>query len=485
MTASAIKSGYPLAEIVELRKLETQEIVRQSRERYDSLTGDMTGWIDDIRTQNFTVNDWMGRYNDMSVSLAALDHDSKTYQDDSIGILTDQFDILKKIYDIQSQQLSALTNTSDSLVSQIWDLQHSDFMPVSVTDYQDQYAQLLATAWTPNANGYLDTDAIGLFQNFVGDYLDVLGGLGYDYNNLVGTAIGDLGDLRSAVMSESEMLTMALGQNTEAVDANTNAILAQLQDLIDTTQGIANREVYDAWIGAAPPAQNLSGAVSFLQPDNTPDYLGGQWQRYASSSFGNYLTSGPGVAYSQIAAQSQMIIDWANNIDTSISPEIAAWVESINSIGFKQLTFDDVDINQDGYYTAGEFFYAAQGVIDQYNKLLEYLADIPSFATGGLGTIPSIFAEAGPEWAVPAYGSSYNENFLKSVGMDRVIGSMSIDYDKLGQAMAKYLVPAILSAGSNPINVNITDEVLARSTQRQVKSNGDLVRTMRRALLNP
>lgn len=505
LTASAMDAGYPMAEIIRLRQLETEEIIKQSRERYDTLSGSMLDWVDDIRTQNYGVGDWMARYNQMAVDLSALDQGSKTYQDDSIEILTDQFDILKKIYDIDSAQLSALTSTSDSLISQVWDLQHSDAMPVSVADYQSQYADLLAGAWAWDTNNdgiwnsgeeSIDTDSIKLFQDFVGEYADVMGGLGYDYNDLITTAATDLSALNSAVVSESEMLVQALnlnadmvGLNVDALGLNTNAIIASLNDLIETTENIAENESYTAWRESSVPEYSAVNSGNYTLEHSWP---GAQYEPDDMIFRSTLEASGLYGQIIGIADASQSIVAWADNLPDGLSDEMDAWKEEMSN--YDPVTgWASFDADSSGWVSYAEYNEGISRLITQYNELVSHIGDIeswpntismPEFAMGGLATTKSIFGEAGPEWAVPASGSSYNENFLKSVGMDRVIASTAIDYDKLGQAVAKYLIPALTASGNRPVSVNITDETLARSIQRQLNSNGDFVRSVRSAVFN-
>ncbi len=54
------------------------------------------------------------------------------------------------------------------------------------------------------------------------------------------------------------------------------------------------------------------------------------------------------------------------------------------------------------------------------------------FADGGYADQTSIFAEDGPEWAIPAANNSKNENFLKSVGIDKLIKAQSQQQRSVG-----------------------------------------------------
>jgi hypothetical protein len=55
---------------------------------------------------------------------------------------------------------------------------------------------------------------------------------------------------------------------------------------------------------------------------------------------------------------------------------------------------------------------------------------ITAYEKGGYADRPSIFGEAGGEWAVPDTTNPNNENFLRSVGMDKVLGKVSGGNDK-------------------------------------------------------
>jgi len=106
------------------------------------------------------------------------------------------------------------------------------------------------------------------------------------------------------------------------------------------------------------------------------------------------------------------------------------------------------------------------------------LYQVKMFSQGGLGIprpgVVNTFAETEDEWAVPSYKSPYHENFIRSVGIDRILGS-SIGSDDAKQIIS--LLKELLVKKEQPVYIKtdttltLDAAVVARSTNEQVRKN--------------
>lgn len=470
LTASAIDSGYAMDEIIELRKLETKSILDEVAAKYKSVTNSATDWLTGIQREGWGVADWMNEQTRLYADLAALDQDSKDYQDESVTILNDILGTIQSTYQIQKEQLSSMTSTSKSLEAQIWDLNHGDGMAISPQDYMDRYDKLLAAANAENDDGFHSASAIADYQSFVTDYKDVLGGMGYDYASMIGGITADLGNIYDDVNSEMVELKEAIVTNTTSLGDDTTGVTGAIKTLTDVTQDLADRELYSQWRKMPPDVGSIaySGATlpGYIFKDGTAKYTHDQ----------RTLMETEGLRV-------QSIDDWIGTIDPSISDNFSAYLLNKPKDPYPSLTGGfattrDMDLNDDGITTQSEVDKYVADKNKYYEALVKWVEGIPAFEYGGLANSPSIFGEKGIEWALPAYGNPRNENFLKSVGMDRVISSMAIDYDRLGMAVAKYMAPALAQLGNSSFEGKIDEKVLIKWFQKKLDSNGDLVRSV-------
>ena len=369
LTEQAIDAGYPMEEIIKLRKLETKEILDNVKAQYESASTSMTDFVKNVMREDWTVADWQAEYERLHNDLISLDENSTTYQEDSIEYLNLQFEALQEIYSIQKEQLSALESLDKSLTSQIWDLQNAGNMPTSLENFRSQYEKLFAA--TGYATGNINTEAVSDFQDFVQEYIDTFAAAGYDYQELVSGVVGDLSDLQIDVQSESERLASAIRANTEALEGSDGVINA-INNLAGITEEVANRELYREWKASALPKESVKDPYSLSFKE---------MQSYRDT----------------ITASAEMIYDWAENIPVR-NDEINAWLANMPTVSQE---FGDL----------GDWY-------DRYLALYAWTTQVPTFAKGGYATSPSIAGEAGPEWVVPAYNNPNNENFVRSVGID-------------------------------------------------------------------
>lgn len=106
----------------------------------------------------------------------------------------------------------------------------------------------------------------------------------------------------------------------------------------------------------------------------------------------------------------------------------------------------------------------------EQDQTMRNLFSIRMFEKGGFSDRPAIFAESGPEWAVPTPGSPYHDSFLRSVGIDRVVDSQKLDPEAIGKAMARELAPLLMQSaresGSGTIQINLDSRVLATAVNK-------------------
>jgi hypothetical protein len=106
-----------------------------------------------------------------------------------------------------------------------------------------------------------------------------------------------------------------------------------------------------------------------------------------------------------------------------------------------------------------------------YSRYLSLRKQVYGYARGGLSSGPSLFGEAGPEWAVPTY-EPQRSSFLKDVGADP---------DAIGRAVAKYV------GGGDGKNINVSlfidGKEVTNTVVRGIKSGDpDLIRNLRKAV---
>lgn len=281
LTKSAIDAGYPLEKIIELRNLETEEIMKQSRERYEDLSESMTGWVTGIQRQDWGVSDFENEFNRLTDEFMSLDDNAKNYQDDSLSLLNDQFEILQEIRTIQESQLSALSGTSKSLETQIWNLTHAETMPFSPTEFEAQYERLLGL--TTTEEGKLDPAAIADFQAFADRFIKEMSAFGDDTGELTAGVVEDLIGLKGEVDSEMERLRKAIVVNTTETGDSTDAI-KYLSYLTELGAYKEEKKVWTASVDAftSDEFKDSLGALEFYF-DSLDSYVKAQVELYQES----------------------------------------------------------------------------------------------------------------------------------------------------------------------------------------------------------
>lgn len=427
LISQAKQARIPFDDIIKLRRLETQEMIKQSREGYENLSAGISDFITGKQRQDWGVSDWQREFGVLSDDLMSLDQNADDYHDKSLELLTEQAEILQTIYSIQETQLRALESTSMSLVSQAAGLQTAEGMPISREYFEAEYNRLLDAALTTDETGMLNTTDIAFFQGFVNDYIDTMSMLGGDFATLNNQATTDLLNINDAVQSEMEILVKALDMNTEAVEGNTGIIKA-LSELQDVIVDVSDRDAFNVWEKRNPTAD---------------------WE-----SIPTYTSDGLNFRYPQLeeaAILMPAILDWLNDADESTkkTQSFSAYFEWANKVS------DYIASVEAG----GDFSTV------YFKDLLGNEPDIKfGLAKGGLVNSTSVIGETGqPEWGVPAYNNTNNANFLKTVGMDRVIESIEKNNN---------------SGAPMQVNVMLDGKVLATAMIDQSRTNPEFKRML-------
>ena len=480
LTEQAKDAGYPMEEIIELRKLETKAILDEVAAKYKTINTNITDWITGIEREDWGVDEWKAEYDRLHDDLLNLDQSSTTYQDDSISKLEDMFDALQNIYEIQKEQLQALDSLDQSLTSQIWNLQNTGAMPTSLEAYRTQYDALLAA--TRDSEGNIVTEAVSDFQDFISSYQDVFSAAGFDVNEILygsdrlPSIIGDLTGVQEDVKSEMEILTEAINLNSGKL-GETGTSLGNVKESIDNlynlTKSIANKEIYETWIELLPDISKITGQGA--------DIIGSGYQSAWDRPGIDVAAVLPGLNLSKNI--SSTILDFVSSIDPSVSKEINDWLSDPRYTNFDPLllTSEYIDLNKDKIITVEELNYAAEINKEQLNDLYEWFNELPefkavdlsSFAKGGWSNEPSIFGETGyGEYAVPDANNPNNSHFLKSVGIDSTKIGIAI-----GEIVASRLSGEISSNSNNQngdIVIQINGKEIARATIQEIRRDKSL-----------
>lgn len=344
LVESARKAGLPLEDIVKLRKLETKAIIEQASAGYNNLAGNIEDYITGKQRQDWSVADWQREFGVLSDELMSLNTSADDYNDRSLDLLTDQYEILQSIYEVQENQLRALDSTSQSLVAQATGLQTSEGMPISREFFENEYARLLDAALT-SEDGMLNTTDIAFFQAFVTDYVDTMSMLGFDHASLINQASSDLLEINDAVQSEMEILAQALTLNTGAVGENTLAIIGQLENLESVITNIANDATFSEWMNLRPEMPqgffesleglDIASANLFTIFNTLPDIVG------------EMVDDIPGIVVSQLDLFAQDMVAWADLAsesvrDTAEWEAFNAWAAALDASTSQEVTTENI-----------------------------------------------------------------------------------------------------------------------------------------------
>ncbi len=439
MGDAARRTGADLEKLNTLRELESERIAEEveayykqqmaaATQPYDDVIGTYTNWMTDRERSDWGVSDWtleISRLNDQFQQLSSSD-------DAYFEIAEKQLEATMTLVDVAENQLESYENTQTSLNDQIWDLNNDSSQgPVSSDAYQSRYDSLLELAETPiNDSGDLSTEAIQDYQNFVDDYISAMDAIGVDHAETLSSVTDDLEQLSIHIEDPMAQLTKAIKENTSAVGVDgvsaTKALIYEMQydrnaakvsAFSSSLSGLSNpgdmgTGTYSV-LGNAVVTGNetVEEATAIAAASTSKDEVTlmnriDAWENY-ETAFNSIVASIPDDLFTD--EQNELIKewqDWFTDIPPDYDPSESDKIKA--DAAFKEWQ---------------NWFLAIPDQVD-FNYEKDYEPELPKYAYGGWSDQPSVFGEAGPEWAVPAFNNPNNSNFLKSVGMDKVIAAV-------------------------------------------------------------
>lgn len=466
LTKSANESGYAMQKIIELRGLETKEILEGVRAKYTGITDSASDWLEGLQRESWSISDWKSEQDRLYSQLMSLDDSSQDYQDESIGVLNDLLSVIQSTYALQKEKLSSLGGASASLGSQIWSLTHGSGTSVSLPEYENRYQDLLSSVH--GDDGVVDTGAVADLQAFINEYIDIANGVigagGYSLRERIST---DLEDIKIDVDSDYEELRQAINANTDALsseDGVTNAI----ERLTYVTQRIAGKKEYDAWQELKPDVSNVPGSSLTGSSGYTLS------KELYTNPYGDYID------IKKYITGSSLIAGWASSIDPNVSESVSDWLNDPRFTGYNPdiMSAAYIDTDNNKVITHVEIASVYAEAKKQYEDLLSWFNSVPTFGDGGLATGRSYAGESGEEWIAPAYNNPKNTGFLQSVGIPQLIESMRIDYGQLAAAIIG--ANAKSSGPGGTIQINFDGRAMADIFIDQINTNSNLRKSVKR-----
>ena len=539
MALSAYKTGASIEKLNELRSLETKRLKEEATEYYKqqmdeaaqpytSIIDKYSGWKTGREQTDWSAGDWSEEARRLGDQLNELSIDNDEY----FEVAEKQLDALMTIVELSEQQLTQYEDVQKSLSTQMWELEFGESTGTpDVEAYKDRYEELLGAAELKDSGGNFDLEAITEFQDFVSDWLDVLGTEGFDYNELSKTALEDLGKLEGQLDTPMEMLRQAIGENTGALsgsDGNTQAIKDLASTLVGQMKIDRDIAMHGAWVenydklGGVPfDAGGFSGSSSWKKEDvakKETDYLAGvfpvttyneekvtdsekelmkagqEWVGFAAELEGWF---GSVDEDSLTKGQQQIVQEWREDF-----AKIPAIYDGASGTKDEQIAsgrewirfFKDIEDNTPlkelltyqfptGQSSSGGW--GSGNSSQDYETLTPFEQSLRDFyemdfdalkphAKGGWSDKPGIFAETGyGEYAIPDMNNPNNEHYLKSVGADPTeIGKAA------GEHVAKAIIPLLLreesSGGVFHIHVDVDGREIGNVVVEQSRVNPDL-----------
>lgn len=445
--AQSASARQSTEKLVELRKEETKAIIEQSRQRYTDINTSIDSWLTDLARRNWEASDWQLRLDQIGAELSGLNPTASDYEDQSINLLNEQFDVLKQIYGVQSEHLSLFKDSQKSVDEKIWELSNTGGSPVSTQAYQDRYTALKTAA----AGG--DAGAVSDLLSFITPYMSTMGNMGMDTTSLRQSVIGDLTGVSASLGGLSDQA---------AQDAVNQAAAEAAAKRAQEEAAAAQRQAaYNTWAASTPTVSITLGGKTITQQDfanmalETRAYRQGNTLSWWSEGVANQA------AYHYIPQLLAWIQSGINtgNVDPQKGASWSGWLGG----------YPNTNI---GGSAAEKVLLATQMMSWLNSKPSDFPGKVFGHAYGGLarggGRDLNIIAEAGyDEWAVPAHNSPYNANFLRSVGAEPA---------KIAAEVAK------LIGGNNggPITIQLIMDgrMTAEVVVGQIRKNGQIKRAL-------
>jgi len=485
------RTGADIEKLNEYRQLEIDRLNEEMQayydeqraaaiEPYDNVLDKYSGWTDSREQSGWGVADWTEQVATLNAQFSSMSSSDEEY----FSVAEDTLDAIMTLVDVSEAQLDSYKNAKQSIDSQIWDLNNNnDSLPIAIDDYDNRYAELLA-ATSPADDGTVNLDSIAAFQAFTNDYINIKNAYGFDVNETIKQVTGDLASMSGSLEVPMSSLEKAIIDNTGAIggeDGNTSA----LNNLITMMQYDRREAVHKAWYNDEDD-DGKSDNIGIAPAMSVGGIDGNSW---GNSEAGYDPVNAPGGDHrtSREVELEKLTADW--NIYGST---LRTW---LNNADTENMTSDQLSIRQnwltdldnmpevyDGLAGAGtgaeqvalgqawaQFFQDILGNGD-LEELAMFNVPIPAFAKGGWTDQPSIFGEKGPEWAIPAHNNPNNQNFLQSVGMDKIL-----------EAIQNMQSVQTAPNGDITINLTVDGRELSYVIIDQARKNPELARCFRNA----
>jgi len=500
-----------------------------SNNPFASLMANIESYLEGRERSDWTLEDWRTEFDSLLDKYNGLDPASEYYFTDALDVLSDQFDALKSIDSKMDEEISALQSLQSNIDTALNDLLYGQASPVTTPgSLETRYGQLLQ-----DAQGSMASEDIQAFVDFATGtfipYMQTFTGEGANYRLVVDQVASDLGAFGSDIETQLEVLQeirdKVSTENTlwslygalsgwAALSGSGVTSYGSLEDFTSSSIGQTAASVggyssvSDMTAASTQVGQGVSmtpiGDVGYMYTA-AHQWLPGQFETafssfegmgrdelgftninspYQTSSGIEGLLSGSphfqreayfGMDLSAVMADMRSSLNHSEDLVRLFS---LAGMSFTSADGYSTLNIypnpldaSDLTVRYwDGINTYSNPYQPDMDINEYFRYLGSVKDQWPTYAMGGLASSASIFAESGPEWAVPAYTSPYNENFLKSVGIDKVAEGM-MTHEDAQQIIGLLNIIAQNSGNPAVVPVNIGADDITGVVNRTVNQN--------------
>ena len=406
------------------------------------------------------------------LSVLAADIAQETDSQKQIEIMEKQWEITKELYEVSKQQLDNLKESSKSIQNALDTLTFSG-STTSLNSAMGRYQELFEVAQSG------ESEDVSAFIGFQEQYMSFLEAAGVDFELMRKRSISDLESLQIIVedkQSEYEDLQQSIENNTFENAVGLDSVVSALAE-INTTIGeleLENTNAFDAiwgklrkelhrlfedWAAPAWEFFNEFPRIMWEFRDTLKDWQDEMWGKFKENwgeqwhdldDFFNGLWDGL-----------RNFIDDLGHFFDNLWDDI--WD------GIKGLFDGIIDEIKDVF---GDLGLGGSGGDSGIGGVIFDVGHFLGFADGGRSDTTAIFAEDGPEWAVPAANNNKNSDFLQSVGIDKVLQTVEKNMGRYNSGGGSQTIVVQLSNG-----IEIARQVV-KTAQRDPETQQGLKRAV-------
>lgn len=226
---------------------------------FEDLLTNVQGASTDIMRQDWQLEDWLGRFDEITTEIEGLDENSTDYWDRALDLYSEQYDVLSQIKENAEKQLDAFRKVYESLSNLLHELRGGDLAASTSYGYmQSRYDELFAAA---NNAEDPSAEAIAAFEGFVPEYLAFMKGFTTDYAGAVEGVIANV----TTLMENIKPLTEGGTGMDVVIDSGTQKLLGDiyatlntnLVGIIDAVNAIDFTSMIEGIVGA------VSGSIEY------------------------------------------------------------------------------------------------------------------------------------------------------------------------------------------------------------------------------